>query len=90
MLASAMEPLAGSVMRPVRHAFVDCAKNGRERNKDQEGEGGDTHNLTQGNAEAVRVFSACRVITQRGREVALKGVASLHLKRGMQVAPPLR
>jgi len=35
------------------------AKNGRERNKDQEGEGGTRIISPQGNAEAVSVLSAC-------------------------------
>src|SRR5713226_7705122 len=98
ILASEMNALAGSVMRPEREALVDWAR------RTDEGKTSNRHAartgtriiLSQGNAEAVSVLSACQGVntqkghTQKGRSVTLKGVASLHLKRGMQGAPPPR
>src|SRR6266478_8516078 len=90
---SAMKALEGSVTRPEREALVDWAwRTDEEKTSNRQAARAGTRIVSpQGNAEAVSVLSACQgVNTQKGRLVTLKGVASLHLKRGMQVAPPLR
>src|SRR6266852_3210104 len=93
IFASEMRAWEGSVTRPVREALVDWARRtDEEKTSNRHAARAGTRIISpQGNAEAMSVLSACqRVNTQRGRSVTLKGVASLHLKRGMQVAPPLR
>ena len=93
ILASAMSAWEGSVTRPESPALMDWARRpDEEKTSNRHAARAGTRIISpQGNAEAVSVLSACQgVNTQRGRSVTLKGVASLHLKRGMQVAPPLR
>src|SRR5258707_11714327 len=68
--ASAMRALEGSVMRPVREAFVDWARRPDEEKTSNRhaARAGTRIVLPQGNAGAVSVLSACQgVNTQRGR-----------------------
>ena len=91
-VAPMISALEGSVTRPVTEAFVDWAQRTGENEERNSTRRVETRIISpQGNAEAVSVLAARQgVNTQKGRLVTLKGVASLHLKRGMRVAPPLR
>src|SRR6266478_10045665 len=90
-LASEMRAWEGSVTRPEREAFMDwaCRPDEEKTTNRHAARAGTRITSPQGNAEAVSVLSAFQgVNSQRGRSMTLKGVASPHLKRGMQVAPP--
>ena len=62
ILASAIKALEGSVMRPVREAFVDWARKlDEEKTSNRHAARAGTRIISrQGNAEAVSVLSTCR------------------------------